>query len=105
MPKPFWLGGYSYYRSFDLEIRHKKVTKNVVADHLSRLPVEPQDDVLMSESFPDEQLLTSARLSSFADIVNYLLMGEMPEHWSKHDRFKFLSQVKYFFWDDPYMFK
>ena len=29
----------------------------------------------------------------------------MPSHWTKQDRSKFLAEVKYFFWDDPYMFK
>ncbi|XP_026410529.1 uncharacterized protein LOC113305737 [Papaver somniferum] len=29
----------------------------------------------------------------------------MPLHWSKQDRSKFLAEVKYFFWDDPYLFK
>ncbi|XP_058216596.1 uncharacterized protein LOC131327445 [Rhododendron vialii] len=31
--------------------------------------------------------------------------GEIPLHWPKHDKSKFLSKVKYFFWDDPYLFK
>ena len=29
----------------------------------------------------------------------------MPLHWEQQDKFKFLSRVKYFFWDDPYLFK
>ncbi|KAH9681669.1 hypothetical protein KPL71_027055 [Citrus sinensis] len=33
------------------------------------------------------------------------LIGQIPEHWTKQDRTKFLSKVKYFFWDDPYLFK
>lgn len=33
------------------------------------------------------------------------LTGEMPSHWSKQDKSKFLALVKYFFWDDPYLFK
>jgi hypothetical protein len=41
----------------------------------------------------------------FADIVNYLVTGQMPLHWGRQDKFKFLAMVKYFFWDDPYLFK
>ena len=42
-------------QEFDLEIRDKKGSENVVADHLSRLIVEPVDDNLpIEESFPDE---------------------------------------------------
>ncbi|XP_062103761.1 uncharacterized protein LOC133814870, partial [Humulus lupulus] len=31
--------------------------------------------------------------------------GEIPSHWSKHDKSKFYSEVKNFIWDDPYLFK
>lgn len=95
-------------QEFDIEIRDKKGSENVVADHLSRLVVEFTEDSLpISETFPDEQLMHVSQLSSpwFADIVNYLVTGEIPLHWSKHDKSKFLTKVKYFFWDDPYLFK
>ena len=29
----------------------------------------------------------------------------MPSHWTKQDRSKNFAGVKYFFWDDPYLFK
>ena len=47
-------------QEFDLEIRDKKGSENVVADHLSRLVQENPDeeDILpLHEKFPDEQLL------------------------------------------------
>ncbi|XP_063936695.1 uncharacterized protein LOC135147371, partial [Daucus carota subsp. sativus] len=31
--------------------------------------------------------------------------GDIPSTWSKNDKAKFFSQVKHFFWDDPYLFK
>ncbi|XP_062086531.1 uncharacterized protein LOC133792640, partial [Humulus lupulus] len=31
--------------------------------------------------------------------------GEIPSHWSKHEKSKFYSEVKNFMWDDPYLFK
>ena len=93
-------------QEFDLEIRDKKGSENVVADHLSRLIVEPVDDNLpIEESFPDEQLMSVSHIPWFADIVNYLATGKLPTHWSKQDRVKFLTEVKKFFWEDPYLFK
>jgi hypothetical protein len=45
-------------QEFDLEIRDKKGSKNVVEDHLSRLLHEEEEDELpLNENFPNEQLL------------------------------------------------
>jgi hypothetical protein len=95
-------------QEFDIEIRDKKGSENLVADHLSRLIVDYNEDTLpIVETFPDEQLMHIAQISVpwFADIVNYLVTGQMPLHWTKQDRLKLLTRVKHFFWDDPYLFK
>ncbi|KAL5559991.1 hypothetical protein UlMin_036202 [Ulmus minor] len=93
-------------QEFDLEICDKKGCENVVADHLSRLIVESVDENFpIKETFPDEQLMLISQLPWFADIVNYLVTGHMPSHWSYKDKTKFLTEVKKFFWDDPYLFK
>lgn len=44
-------------------------------------------------------------MSWFANIVNFLVTGNMPAQWSSQDKKKFLSEVKHFYWDDPYLFK
>ncbi|CAN6691832.1 unnamed protein product [Malus baccata var. baccata] len=44
-------------QEFDIEIRDKKGCENVVADNLSRL-VREEESLLISETFPDEQLLS-----------------------------------------------
>ncbi|KAC9586115.1 hypothetical protein E3N88_45596 [Mikania micrantha] len=93
-------------QEFDLEIRDKKGSDNVVADHLSRIGVnsdEESNDI--NESFPDEYLLTVSKLPWFADIVNYLAAGVLPDHWTKRKRQQFLAQVRYYIWDEPDLFK
>lgn len=93
-------------QEFDIEFRDKKGSENVVADHLSRLDLKFIPESLpLNESFPDEQLMSVNVVPWFADIVNYLATGQIPEHWTKQDRTKFLSKAKDFFWDDPYLFK
>lgn len=95
-------------QEFDFEIPDKKGSENVVADHLSRLIVEFTEDTLpISETSVDEQLLHiyQSPVPWFADIVNYLVTSQMLLHSTKLDRSKFLAEVKYFFWDDPYLFK
>ena len=60
-----------FLQEFDLEIRDKKGVKNVVANHLSRIPNSPCNELPINEDFPDENLLAIFREPWFADIVNY----------------------------------
>jgi len=87
-------------QEFDIEIRDKKGSENVVIDHLSRITVDFTEEATpISEAFPDEQLMHIAHTPSpwFADIVNYLVTGQMPLHWGRQDKSKFMDMVKYFF--------
>ena len=44
-------------QEFDLEIKDKKGVKNVVANHLSRIPNVTVETTPINEDFPDEQFL------------------------------------------------
>ncbi|KAK9199090.1 hypothetical protein WN944_014277 [Citrus x changshan-huyou] len=93
-------------QEFDLEFKDKKGTENVVAEHLSCLHFDTITAPLtLNKSFPDEQLMNVEVLPWYADIVNYLVTGQLPEHWTKQDKAKFFAEIKNFFWDDPYLFK
>ncbi|KAM1849316.1 hypothetical protein ACFX13_013607 [Malus domestica] len=96
-------------QEFDLEIRDKKGRENVVADHLSRLiiPTASKEDSLpLRESFPDEQLFAvQFRTPWFADMVNYLVKGVVHPDLTLQQKKKFLSDVKHYLWDEPYLFK
>ncbi|CAN6583817.1 unnamed protein product [Malus baccata var. baccata] len=71
-------------QEFDIEIRDKKGSENVVADHLSRM-VHEEDAVPIIETFPDEQLM-SVKVSEpwYADLVNYLVSKQVPSNLTKH---------------------
>ena len=99
-------------QEFNLEIRDKKGVENVVADHLSRLSSYENivDESPINELFTDENLFFAGNISYigspwYADIANYLVTSQIPSHWSKLDKQKFLRNVRSFFWDDPYLFK
>ena len=81
-------------QEFDLKIRDKKGSENVVADHISRILVEHTigiDEV--KEKFSDEQLfaISSSHPPWFAHFVNYLSTGQVPSHWTKQEKDRFFS--------------
>jgi hypothetical protein len=61
-------------QEFDLEIKDKKGSENVVADHLSRLlHKEEGSELPLGEQFLDEQLFAiNFHPPWYADIVNYI---------------------------------
>jgi len=60
-------------QEFNLEIRDKKGTENLVADHLSRLTTS-EEAAPLKDDFPDEHLfVTQGMVPWYADIVNCLV--------------------------------
>jgi hypothetical protein len=94
-------------QEFDLEIKDKKGSKNLVADHLSRLvnnEVTQQEKEVLEE-FPDEKLLMVQERPWFADMANYKATGLIPEDFNWQQKKKFLRDANQLVWDDPYLFK
>ena len=72
-------------QEFDLKIKDKKGSDNVIVDHLSRLekPIEAEKGIEIAENFPNEQLFQlSVQVPWYSDIVNYLAYGIMPRKFS-----------------------
>ena len=68
-------------QEFNITIKYKKGVENVVADHLSRLTYNESMDALPTrDSFPDEQLFSISTLPWYADIVNFLVIGQTPSY-------------------------
>ncbi|XP_068323129.1 uncharacterized protein, partial [Pyrus communis] len=94
-------------QEFDIEIRDKKGSENVVADHLSRMIHEEHEHAVpIPETFPDEQLL-SIEVSEpwYADLVNYLVAKQIPNELNKHQRDKLKNDARFYVWDNPYLWK
>ncbi|CAN6544148.1 unnamed protein product [Malus baccata var. baccata] len=70
-------------QEFDIEIRDKKGSENVVADHLSRM-VHNEESLPILETFPDEQLL-SIKVSilnvEIFDVWGIDFMGPFPSSY------------------------
>ncbi|CAN6697883.1 unnamed protein product [Malus baccata var. baccata] len=106
--KPCLIRWILLLQEFDLEVRDKKGSDNVVADHLSRLNENHGvgQPLPLNESFPDEQLVVVQEKEPwYADFVNYLACGVMRNDMSFQERRKFLAMVKHYVWDEPYLFK
>jgi hypothetical protein len=86
-------------QEFDLEIRDKKGSENVVADHLSRLLHEEEEDELpLNENFLDEQLFAvEVQLPWYADIVNYLTSKVFPPGMSSQERKRLMSLSRHYY--------
>lgn len=93
-------------QEFDLKIKDKKGNENVVADHLSRLEATKQTEAVeINEVFPDEQIFGTGEVPWYADIVNYLARSIMPPDCSSHQKKKFFAELKYYFWEDPILYR
>ena len=86
-------------QEFDLEIKDKKGSDNVIADHLLRVekPTIQEEEREIAENFPNEQLFQLSLQSPwYADIVKFLAYGSMPLEFSYKQRKKLRTDSRYY---------
>ncbi|GJR72721.1 reverse transcriptase domain-containing protein [Tanacetum coccineum] len=85
-----------------------KGTENVAADHLSRINNnESSDDSEVDDNFSGETLMEINTRNEpwFADFANYLVGDIIPKGITYQQKNKFFSDLKHYFWEEPYLFK
>ncbi|GKA83587.1 reverse transcriptase domain-containing protein [Tanacetum coccineum] len=95
-------------QEFDIEIKDIKGTKNVATDHLSRIENdETSDDSEVDDNFPGETLMEINTKDEpwFADFANYLVGDIIPKWMTYQQKKKLFSDLKHYFWEEPYLFK
>ncbi|GJV44188.1 reverse transcriptase domain-containing protein [Tanacetum coccineum] len=95
-------------QEFNKEIKDRKGTENVAADHLSRIENdETSDDSEVDDNFPGETLIEINTKDEpwFADFANYLVGDIIPKGMAYQQKNKFFSDLKHYFWEEPYLFK
>ncbi|GKA56611.1 hypothetical protein Tco_0755683 [Tanacetum coccineum] len=95
-------------QEFNIEIKDKKGAENGAADHLSRIENdERNDDSDVDDNFPGETLMeiTTNDTPWFTDFANYLVGDVTPKGMKYQQKKKFFSDLKSYFWEDPYLFK
>ena len=74
-------------QEFDITIVDKPGRANVVADYLSRIHHDDNDNTLIDDAFPDEYLFhIFVQTPWYADIANYIAANKMPTHFSYKER-------------------
>ena len=94
-------------QEFDVEIKDKKGTENLVADHLSRLE-GARDDFPMNDEFPDEKLFSiedKRAVPWFADFVNYLVAKVVPPEFNYQQKKRFFTHLKHYYWEEPILYR
>ncbi|CAA7030133.1 unnamed protein product [Microthlaspi erraticum] len=67
--------------------------------------------MVLKESF-DEQVrleevkaLRDENLPWYADIVKFMVSGEVPSSFNAYKRKKFFKDARHYYWDEPYLYK
>ncbi|GJU94507.1 reverse transcriptase domain-containing protein [Tanacetum coccineum] len=111
--KPRLIRWVLLFQRFDIKIKDKKGIENLAADHLSR-PENPDLGTFTEEGITDEfpnkhLMILKAELNNdepwYADYVNFIVGKIVPPNWTPEKRKRFFSQVKNYFWGEPYAFK
>nr|GEW38773.1 reverse transcriptase domain-containing protein [Tanacetum cinerariifolium] len=95
-------------QEFDKEIKNRKGTKNIAADHLSRIENdESSDDSEVDDNFLGETLMeiNTGNEPWFVNFANYLVADIIPKGMTYQQKNKFFSDLKHYFWEEPYLFK
>ncbi|GJW90076.1 putative ribonuclease H-like domain-containing protein [Tanacetum coccineum] len=96
-------------QEFNIEIKDKKGIENVAANHLSWIENDEtsDNDDEINDNFPGETLMeiSTRDIPWFTDFANYLVGDIMPKGMTYQQKNKFFSDLKNYFWEDPYLFK
>ena len=69
----------------------------------------PHDPIPVNDSFPDEQLaILHVKSNSdpwYADYANFIVAKFLPPGLTFQQRKKFFHDLRYYFWDDPHLFR
>ncbi|GJV43641.1 reverse transcriptase domain-containing protein [Tanacetum coccineum] len=94
-------------------LEKRKGVEDLATDHLFRIE-DPHMEVLtkreIADEFPNNYLmLLKSKFNDdglwYADFVNYIVGKVVPPNWTFEKRKRFFSQVKTYFWEEPYAFK
>src|SRR5215469_10906781 len=66
---------------------------------------ESEDDILIQQKFRDEKYVSVVKIPWYGDIVKFLVCGRYPPEMNYQSKKRFLSQVKYYYWEEPLLYR
>ena len=85
-------------QEFNITVTNRRGKENQVANFLSRFNTK-RDNVAIFYEFPDEHLFALATHTPwFADIFNYLVIGELPQHLSSKEKQRIIRLSATYSW-------
>ncbi|GKE29657.1 reverse transcriptase domain-containing protein [Tanacetum coccineum] len=94
--------GYYSYKNLILKLKTEKVQKMLQLENEGT-----SNDSEVDDDFPGETLMEINTEDEpwFADFANYLASDIIPKGMTYQQKNKFFSDIKHYFWEEPYLFK
>ena len=95
--------GCYFFKSWTWRLKISRVerTRSWITYHVFHSPSMGH----INDLFPNKHLFAiSNRALWFAHIVNFLMTGSIPKHWSRHWKNKFFHELKYYFFKESLLF-
>ncbi|KAL4318313.1 hypothetical protein GQ457_18G005370 [Hibiscus cannabinus] len=94
----------------DAQVNYTTTEKELLAvvlafDKFMTYLIDCESNVEIKENFHDEKILSATTIPWYSDIVNFLVSGVLPHELSSQGRKNFRHDARYYFWDEPYLFK
>ncbi|GJV78930.1 reverse transcriptase domain-containing protein [Tanacetum coccineum] len=94
-------------------LEKRKGIEDLAGDHLSRIDNSHMEVLTkreIADEFPNKHLmLLKSKFNDnepwYVDFINYIIEKVVPPNWTFKKRKRFFSQVKTYFWEEPYAFK
>jgi hypothetical protein len=91
-------------QEFDVEIRDKKGSENVVADHLSRM--NPEDDKEpVEDKMRDDHLYHILDKDTWITNIIRAIRKMALDHLDKNAQRRVMAESQKYYWDAPYLFR
>jgi hypothetical protein len=91
-------------QEFDVEIRDKKGSENVVADHLSRMNHEDDKEPIEDKMRDDHLYRVLDKDTWMINIIRSI--RKMPlDHLDKNAQRRVMAESQRYYWDAPYLFR